>query len=377
VPRGSGSLFFGAINFPAREFVPPDYLIATIISFASMRVICVTMSVARRRIRLKARTRPNNEGGDMIFKRKNGEAPALAQLEPELARSRERRGRLQAQLVEAQAALDQAIGARRRQLVEDDADTGSEGKDAVLHAREQVDALSDAIEQLDGRIQHLESRIGQERDQLTRAEASRELIEHANALGRAVEGFTAAAKMLIERAPPVIDRCPPGYSLLPVAVGNLVGQIITEMTSVLALARHQAAAIVNGDAAIRIPPPAIELPKPAPQVARASVLLYGDVKWREPNGELCTAPRMGLWSRPAATAERAIRAGWAVPSDAPIVQRLRDADAGVGQSWAPPPAHACTDLDAPEIKRPPPGSFGHQPLGAPPDAAEATIGEER
>jgi hypothetical protein len=42
----------------------------------------------------------------MIFKRKNGEAAALAQLEAELARSRERRDRLQAQLGAAQRALD-------------------------------------------------------------------------------------------------------------------------------------------------------------------------------------------------------------------------------------------------------------------------------
>jgi hypothetical protein len=245
-----------------------------------------------------------------MFKRRNGgEAAALAQLETELARSRERRDRLNGQLVEAQRALETALVARRRELVEEDADGGSQGKDEVLRGREQVDALADAVEQLDGRIQHLESRIGQERDRLTRAEASRELIEHANVLGRAVEGFTAAAKVLIERAPPVIDRCPPGYSQLPVTVGNLVGQIVTEMNSVVALARHTAGAIVNRDAAIRIPPPAIEMPKPAPEVARASVLLFGDVKWPEANGELCTAPRMGLWSLPAATARDCERLG--------------------------------------------------------------------
>jgi hypothetical protein len=115
------------------------------------------------------------------------------------------------------------------------------------------------------------------------------------------------------------------------------------------------------------------MPKSAPQVARVSLLLFGDVKWREANGETMTAPRMGLWSLPAATAERAIASGWAVASDAPIVQRLRDADYGVGQSWAPPPAHACADLDADPIKRPPVGALGQQ-IGRPPDAP-ASAGE--
>jgi hypothetical protein len=302
----------------------------------------------------------------MIFKRKNGEASAaLGQLVPELTRSRERRDQLQTQLVAAQAALDQAIGARRRQLVEDDADGNSQGKGEVLHAREQVEAISGAIEELDGRIQNLESRIREEHAKIARAEASRELIEHANALARAIDAFTAAAKVLIERARPVIDRVPPGYDPLPAAVENLVGQCATEMNSVVTLARHQAAAIVNGDAVIRIPPPAIEMPNPAPQVARVSVLLYGNVKWREANGETMTAPRMGLWSLPAATAERGIASGWAVASDAPIVQRLRDADYGVGQFWALPPAHACTDLDADPIAKPPRGTLG-QSLGSRP-----------
>jgi hypothetical protein len=310
----------------------------------------------------------------MIFKRKNREASAaLAQLEAELSRSRERRDRLNGQLGEAQRSLDLALAERRRVLVEADADTGSQGRDEVLRGREEVEAIADAIEQIEARIAHLQTRVTQEKDRLARAEASRELIEHVNALARATDGFTAAAKVMIERAPAAIDRMAPGYSQVPIAVGNLIAQITTEMNLVANEARHYAAAIANGDAAIRIPPPAIEMPKPAPQVACVSVLLYGDVKWRDANGETMTAPRMGLWSLPAATAQRAIASGWAVPSDAPIVQRLREADAGVGQSWAPPPAHACTDLDADPIKRPPVGTLGQQ-IGRPADAP-ASAGE--
>jgi hypothetical protein len=80
------------------------------------------------------------------------------------------------------------------------------------------------------------------------------------------------------------------------------------------------------------------------------VLLLGDVKWCEAD-EIRTAPRLGLWSLPIETAERAIKAGWAFADNAPIVARLRASDIGVCQSWHTPPAHACVDLDP--LPRPP------------------------
>jgi hypothetical protein len=180
----------------------------------------------------------------MIFSRKRNGEP-IAALERELSAAQTRKVALDTKLATSQTALTQAIETRRQTLLESDDETSEGAKAVVTHLRDEVDGLLDAGEAIAARIAHVEARLALEGDRIGREAAAKELTEHTNALARAVEAFGVAAKVMIERAPAAIDRMAPGYSQVPIAVGNLIAQITTEMNLVANLARDYAAAIVN------------------------------------------------------------------------------------------------------------------------------------
>jgi hypothetical protein len=298
-----------------------------------------------------------------VFKRRN-ETP----LERELAAARARRDRLNGQLVEAHAALDAALVRRRRELLEDDTDTGSQGKDEVLRRREEIDALSDAIAQLDDRIQHLESRIAQEHDRLARESAAAELDDRVRKVVAAVATLKTSAAAVCEALPGVLQLTPHSNQQFGKDLADLFVNVTTTINETLDRAQAQVAALKSGDGdarAVVVPPP-IPPPAPAvPQVERLPILAYGNLKWTE-NGEVMTIPHWGFGSPPCAVAMRAIAAGWGCKQDDPIVGRLRDGGFSVGQSWHRVRADLCVDLDRDPLPRPPRGTIG-QSLGMPAD----------
>jgi hypothetical protein len=321
----------------------------------------------------------------MIFRRgKNGETAALAQLEAELSRSRERRDGLNGQLVEAQRALDAALVARRRELVEDDADTGSQGKDEVLPGREEVDALADAVEEVDSRIAHLESRIGQERAKLFRAEAAAELASHVKKLADAIATLKTSAAGVVGALPEVLSRVPFSNPNLPRDLAGLllINVIDVNLGDVVKAANTHREALLRGDGPIRHPDVAMPRAAPPPEIARVDCLLIADSSWSK-NGEAVTASRWTIRGLPLDVAERAIKLGWAFAASSDVVKRLLETNQlSINGAWHSPDPRACIDL-ATVTKRPPPDSFGQSlgvcyeatPETGVPRGAKVTIGE--
>jgi carbamoylphosphate synthase large subunit len=103
----------------------------------------------------------------MIFnnKRRNGEA-AVAQLEVEHATAQAKRTKLRDQLAAAEAALNDAVAARRASLLGDDVVVG-DSHDIVVKGTDR-DSIADAVEQIEVKVAHLESRIIQERSKAER-----------------------------------------------------------------------------------------------------------------------------------------------------------------------------------------------------------------
>jgi hypothetical protein len=305
----------------------------------------------------------------MFNKRKNSESSAvLAQLAAELARLSARRDQLSRQLVEAQATLDAALAQRRRELLEDDPDGGSQGKDKVLHAREEIDALSGARAVVEERITATEARLAQARDQAARDAAITDLSPHVDALAKGIAQLQAVTQMLAPAAKEVTQRVPYGNGRFSVDLADILGAIADELASIVANARQHLDRLRAGEAqprAIAVPePPA----PPPPKVERLQILVLNDnIKWTEPGGTVRTAPRYGYTDPPRPAAARAIAACLAVPADGETARRLREGDHhnAVGNSWHQPAQHLCIDIDRDDL-RPARGAIG-QSLGMSPD----------
>jgi hypothetical protein len=308
----------------------------------------------------------------MFNKRKNSESSAvLAQLAAELARLSARRDQLSRQLVEAQATLDAALAQRRRELLEDDPDGGSQGKDKVLHAREEIDALSGARAVVEERITATEARLAQARDQAARDAAITDLSPHVDALAKGIAQLQAVTQMLAPAAKEVTQRVPYGNGRFSVDLADILGAIADELCGIVGNARAHIDQLKAGDARVVTVPAPMPVPAPPPAIERVDVLLIANSAWTE-SGAMVTGPRWSLRPIPVAIVARAEKLGWVIRRDSEVVRRLLDSQQLMsGGPWHSPPAADCVNLET-VTERPRPGSFGRS-LGEVDEATPATL----
>ena len=110
----------------------------------------------------------------------------------------ERRDRLREKLATAEVALDQALTARRKALLESDGEVGSSSQEIVGLGLDR-DALLDALEQIEAKVAHLESRLKQERSRAEREMAASELDDQTRKLVAAIEALRNAAATVSRR----------------------------------------------------------------------------------------------------------------------------------------------------------------------------------
>src|SRR5262245_52470260 len=108
---------------------------------------------------------------------------------------------------------------------------------------------------------------------------------------------------LAKAIPDVVSRTPHANSDFGRGVERLLGELVGELRGVLA--RDHCRALTRGETDTIRRPTSVEVLAPAPQIERMSIMVIGDVMWREHDG-IKTAARCSITGLPVEAAKRAI-----------------------------------------------------------------------
>jgi hypothetical protein len=282
-----------------------------------------------------------------LFRKNNGPAAKIGDLEAGLEKLQARRAALQTKLADAVASLEEAVSRSRRELLEQDLDQHHFPREEIGAKRDEIDTISGALADLDEQIVAAEQKLADERDKATRQEAGAELIGLTDALAAATDGFAAASEKVFAAIGPIAARVPHTSPAFGDTFRTLTRDLAMAAQEMISNARNHANAIVAAHAEIQRPAPPVPAPEPLPELERQPVLLLLRSKWVEHgvvkvSGSGCVIPL------PIDVARAAIGHGHAIAMDDERLPALRAQYAPEHGVFAP---EDCQDLCAAKPER--------------------------
>lgn len=267
----------------------------------------------------------------------------MQKLETAVSSFTKRSDRLVAKRIAAHNELEKAINARQQALVSGDLDDALDKlQGAVNNAESALKGIDDALALIDREKGEAERQLAAERDRAERAKVSAEINGVVKGIAARVEPTLSAMREIADHLMQ-LDHVSFEMGQLGRYLAGVAGEAEIALDFVMSDVRRSMTAVKDGSAAIpRRPAPAE--PVGAPQPPTMTVFMLRSVHYRDHNGRKRFG---GQWEdaiMPAATAQRALANGIAVPVTDPRRAQLRGTRGGDFN----PQAADVVDLDAVE-----------------------------
>jgi hypothetical protein len=273
----------------------------------------------------------------------------MQQFETTIASLMKRGQQLAAKRVTAQDVLDEAIKTRQQALLSGDLDDQpalDKMQAAVVAATSDLTGIDDALAVLAQHKAEAEVQLAGENDRVERAVAADKLDKQVAAIEAALPGYLERSRALADALSKIGDWHFESGQMAGF-VQNTMGQLEIAANFALAELKVMPRAIRQGQQAIPREPALTPVPEPEPPAPTMTMFMLGSARYRDHDGRKRFAGQWEDATMPAATAQRALRQGVAVPVTDPRRTQLRGARGGDFNPDAPD----VVDLDAVETAK--------------------------